>query len=199
MEKVALIQKRPGSPEKIPMAVKIPEAPDDEKISGYFSSLSRCLNERRAIEMVYRAQHTKEVTNRVVDPYGLVFYEGMWTVIGYCYLRKDIRTFAFDRMLDLKERNLYFKPREDFGLGEYLSKSWGIVEDEEETYGSDSCQTWLLRSSNSRCCFLTERIYREPSKTGAEHHNTGRCRLRDRRSRKLHRARQVVLYLPIFR
>lgn len=131
MEKVALLQKGPGSPGKIPIAVKMPEAPDDEKISGYFSTISRCLNERRAIEMVYRAQHTKEVTNRVLDPYGLVFYEGMWTVIGYCHLRKDIRTFAFDRIIELKERNLYFKPREDFSFEDYLSKSWGIVEDEE--------------------------------------------------------------------
>jgi predicted DNA-binding transcriptional regulator YafY len=31
----------------------------------------------------------------------------------------------------LEERNLYFKPREDFSFEDYLSKSWGIVEDEE--------------------------------------------------------------------
>jgi predicted DNA-binding transcriptional regulator YafY len=131
MEKVALIQKKPGDAHKIPIVVKIPEAPDDEKITTYFGTISQCLNERRAIEMVYRAQHTKEVTNRIVDPYGLVFYDGMWIVIGYCHLRKDIRTFAFDRIIELKERNLYFKPRKDFNLEEYLSKSWGIVEDEE--------------------------------------------------------------------
>lgn len=133
MDKVALIQKKPGEAHKIPIAVKIPEAPEDAKISGYFTTMSACLNERRAIEMIYRAQHTKEVTSRIVDPYGLVFYEGMWTVIGYCHLRRDIRTFAFDRILELKERNLYFKPREDFSFEDYLSKSWGIVEDEEVT------------------------------------------------------------------
>lgn len=34
MEKAALIQKRPGSPEKIPIAVKMPEAPDEQANMG---------------------------------------------------------------------------------------------------------------------------------------------------------------------
>lgn len=111
--------------------VKIPEAIGNEKLSDYFAVVSGCLNEQRAIELVYKAQHTKEVTERVVDPYGLVFYDGIWMVIGYCHLRKEIRSFAFDRILDLKERNLYFKPQEGFNLEEYLSHSWGVVEDDE--------------------------------------------------------------------
>ncbi|OPY77728.1 MAG: hypothetical protein A4E65_02616 [Syntrophorhabdus sp. PtaU1.Bin153] len=131
VNKVAVPAKRLGAKHKIPIVVKIPEAIGNEKLSDYFASVSRCLNERRAIELVYRAQRTKEVTERVVDPYGLVFYDGIWMVIGYCHLRKDIRSFAFDRILNLKERNLYFKPQDGFNLDEYLSHSWGIVEDEE--------------------------------------------------------------------
>jgi predicted DNA-binding transcriptional regulator YafY len=131
VNKVAVPAKRPGAKHKIPIVVKIPEAIGNEKLSDYFASVSRCLNERRAIELVYRAQRTKEVTERIVDPYGLVFYDGIWMLIGYCHLRKDIRSFTFDRILNLKERNLYFKPRDDFNLEEYLSHSWGVVEDEE--------------------------------------------------------------------
>jgi predicted DNA-binding transcriptional regulator YafY len=100
-------------------------------MSNYFASVSACLNERRAVELVYRAQATKEITNRMVDPYGLVFYDGTWTMIGYCHLRKEIRSFAPDRIIDLKERYQYFKPIDDFNLDGYLSHSWGIVDDEE--------------------------------------------------------------------
>ncbi len=131
MDRVAATAKKPGAGEKIPIVVKIPEAAGNEKTSDYFNIVSACLNERRAIEIVYKAQYTKEVTSRIVDPYGMVFYEGVWTVVGYCHLRKDIRTFAFDRIMELKERNLYFKPKEGFSFEEYLSHSWGIVEDEE--------------------------------------------------------------------
>jgi predicted DNA-binding transcriptional regulator YafY len=131
VSRVAVATKKPGAKEKIPIVVKIPEAAGNEKTSDYFNIVSACLNERRAVEILYRAQHTKEVTTRLVDPYGMVFYDGVWTAVGYCHLRKDIRTFAFDRIIDLKERNLYFEPKKEFSFEEYLSRSWGIVEDEE--------------------------------------------------------------------
>jgi predicted DNA-binding transcriptional regulator YafY len=115
----------------VPIVVKMPAVAGNDKLNDYFALISASLSERRTIQLVYRAQATKEVTERLVDPYGLVFYDGIWTVIGYCHLRKDIRSFAFDRIIDLKERHLYFSPRDDFNLEEYLSHSWGIVEDEE--------------------------------------------------------------------
>jgi predicted DNA-binding transcriptional regulator YafY len=109
----------------------IPEAMGNEKFGGYFTSISACLNERRTVELVYQAQHAKEVTDRLVDPYGLVFYDGIWTLVGYCQLRKGITTFAFDRILDVKERYLYFKPQDRFDLEQYLSRSWGTVDNGE--------------------------------------------------------------------
>ena len=131
MNRMTAATKKAGAGARIPIAVKMPEAVGNEQMSNYFASCRPVLNERRSIELVYRAQATKEVTNRLVDPYGLVFYDGTWTMIGYCHLRKEIRSFALDRIIDLKERYLYFKPQDDFNLDEYLSHSWGIVDDEE--------------------------------------------------------------------
>jgi predicted DNA-binding transcriptional regulator YafY len=133
MNRMTAAAKKAGPGAKIPIAVKIPEAVGNRKQGDYFAIMSASLNERRAIDLVYRAQATKEVTHRLVDPYGLVFYDGIWTLVGYCHLRKGIRTFAFDRIIDVKERYLYFKPQESFDLDEYLSHSWGIVDDEEVT------------------------------------------------------------------
>lgn len=131
MSRVVSATKRPGKEDRIPIVVKIPQATGNQTVNEYFSIVSACLKERRAIEITYRAQRTKQVTTRVVDPYGLVFYEGIWTVVGYCHLRKDIRSFTFDRIQELKERNLYFRPREDFNFQDYLSHSWGIVDGRE--------------------------------------------------------------------
>jgi predicted DNA-binding transcriptional regulator YafY len=131
MNRMTAATKKAGVEAKIPIAVKMPEAVGNEQVSKYFTSVSACLNERRSVELVHKAQATKEVTNRLVDPYGLVFYDGTWTMIGYCHLRKEIRSFALDGIIDLKERYLYFKPVDDFNLDEYLSHSWGIVDDEE--------------------------------------------------------------------
>jgi predicted DNA-binding transcriptional regulator YafY len=59
-----------------------------------------------------------------------VFYEGVWILIGYCHLRKEIRSFAIDRIIDLKERFLYFQISGDFDLEEYISSSWGVIHEE---------------------------------------------------------------------
>jgi predicted DNA-binding transcriptional regulator YafY len=131
MNRMTAATKKASSGTRIPIDVKIPEAVGNERMPEYFASVSACLNERRSVELVYRAQATKEITNRMVDPYGLVFYDGTWTMIGYCHLRKEIRSFALDRIIDVKERYRYFKPIDDFNLDEYLSHSWGIVDDEE--------------------------------------------------------------------
>ena len=52
-------------------------------------------------------------------------------LIGFCNLRRQIRTFALDRIIDITERNRYFTLHEDFNLEEYLSHTWGIIDGEE--------------------------------------------------------------------
>ena len=63
----------------------------------------------------------------------MVFYEGVWLLIGYCHLRKEIRSFALDRILKCSEQDYCFIPRVDFDLEEYLSHSWGVIDGEEVT------------------------------------------------------------------
>ena len=86
-------------------------------------TISLCTKEKRSVSMVYHAHKTKEAIERIVDPYGLVFFEGVWVLIGYCHLRKGIRSFAIDRIIDLKERFLYFEIRGGFNLEEYISRA----------------------------------------------------------------------------
>lgn len=116
---------------KPPIMVKIPEAVGNEKLKEYFSLLSTCAAERRCVDMTYKARSARTPSSRMVDPYGLVFYDGVWLCIGYCHLKKAIRSFALDRICGLKERYRYFTPLEGFDLKEYLSRSWGIVDDDE--------------------------------------------------------------------
>ena len=61
-----------------------------------------------------------------------MLHEGVWILIGFCNLRKQIRSFALDRIVNIEERNRYFTLRDDFSLKEYLSHTWGIIDGEEE-------------------------------------------------------------------
>lgn len=108
--------------------VKLPDAIETEKLNEHFSAISECIKEKRRIEVRYNALHSGEITERRIDPYGLIFYEGTWLLIGYCHLRECVRHFALDKIAELKKTNLSFVPEEGFDLKGHLAHSWGIYD-----------------------------------------------------------------------
>jgi len=118
---------------KPPIIIKVPDTARGVIIDRSLKIIAACLQDKRSVDLTYKAHGAKEVTRRTVDPYGLIFHEGIWILIGLCHLRKEIRSFALDRIQDCRERYLYFEPLLDFNLGEYLAKSWGVIDGEEVT------------------------------------------------------------------
>jgi len=72
--------------------------------------------------MRYRAWNT-EVTERMLDPYGLVCREGFWYTVGYCHLRNDLRSFRLDRILAVEMREETFTAPCDFDCLDYVTRS----------------------------------------------------------------------------
>lgn len=130
LEKLFSLPGRRGDTAEVPIIVKMSEACMSEATQRYLMTISLCMKERRSVSMVYRALGAAEPTERLVDPYGLVFYDGVWILVGYCHLRRELRSFALDRVVNLSERFLYFKTHSDFNLEEYLADSWGVVRGE---------------------------------------------------------------------
>ncbi|MGR3179954.1 MAG: helix-turn-helix transcriptional regulator, partial [Candidatus Anammoxibacter sp.] len=54
------------------------------------------------------------------------FYQGSWMLVGFCQLRKEIRSFLIDRIIELDRTWTSFTPIKDFDLEKYFSPSWGI-------------------------------------------------------------------------
>lgn len=133
LNKMFSVSGRSVDNKKVPIIVKAPDASINEKIQDYLMTVSLCMKEKRSVSMSYQARGAKEPTERIIDPYGLVFHEGVWFVIGYCHLRKELRNFAMDRIIHLKERFFYFEVRGGFDLEEYISSSWGIIHEEPVT------------------------------------------------------------------
>lgn len=55
-----------------------------------------------------------EITEREVDPYGLVHREGRWYTVGYCHLRNAVRVFRLDRIAVVEPRATRFHRPESF-------------------------------------------------------------------------------------
>ena len=57
---------------------------------------------RKWVEISYYSPRSGKTTERRVDPYGLAMRRGVWSMVGYCHLRCDIRTFHVHRIRGLK-------------------------------------------------------------------------------------------------
>ncbi|MGH9338294.1 MAG: helix-turn-helix transcriptional regulator [Acidobacteriota bacterium] len=75
---------------------------DTRPRSAWVPDIQNALDRRKTVEILYYAFSTGETTKRRVDPYGLVFRRGNWTLIGWDHLRQDLRSFVLTRIKDLK-------------------------------------------------------------------------------------------------
>ena len=70
--------------------------------SLWIHDIQDALDRRKTIDIVYHAFTTGETKRRQVDPYGLIFRKGNWTLVGWDHLREDLRSFVLTRIKDLK-------------------------------------------------------------------------------------------------
>ena len=82
--------------------------------------IQRALAQRRVVAMDYQAAQRRDLTQRQVEPLGLVYYADNWHLIAYCRLRRDVRDFRTDRIHKLQLRNEIFAGHADFSLRRYL-------------------------------------------------------------------------------
>lgn len=89
---------------------------------------SQAVSQRKALDITYvTASRDGDLSCRRVDPYAVVPYVKSWHLIGYCHLRRDIRTFKLDRIQDVVQTTTSFLPDDDFELEDYLSSGWGLI------------------------------------------------------------------------
>jgi predicted DNA-binding transcriptional regulator YafY len=87
--------------------------PDVEPNGAAIRTLSTAVQNCQRVKIHYESWQ-QATTERIVDPYGLLYYGGYWYMVGYCHLRQDTRTFRLDRIQQLAltttmfERPLHF-------------------------------------------------------------------------------------------
>lgn len=88
--------------------------------------LSESAQARRTVSMRYRAADGV-LTSRDFEVYGLVFRSGRWYVVGFCLLRKGLRTLRLDRIAhaDILER--VFERPSGFDASGYLTRAMATL------------------------------------------------------------------------
>jgi predicted DNA-binding transcriptional regulator YafY len=113
-----------------PFIVNVPNSNDSEMLQKNLSIIAEAVLNKKSVDIRYEAVHSREITERRVDPYGLVFSDGNWLMVGFCHFDRDIRKFDLDRILEIKVSWLKFKS-DDFDLQQYIDERWGLYDGEK--------------------------------------------------------------------
>jgi len=68
------------------------------------------------------ADDVTQAETRTVRPLALTFWSGVWTLAAWCETRDDFRTFRIDRIEELDETGIVFKPRRGQRLEDLMKK-----------------------------------------------------------------------------
>ena len=91
-------------------------------------TLHRAAGDRRILELDY-AREDAQASHRRVRPLGLYFWGEVWTLVAWCELRNDFRTFRADRMRTIAVTEETFAPRPGQTLADFLKKTLGTRAD----------------------------------------------------------------------
>ncbi|GAB1262755.1 helix-turn-helix transcriptional regulator [Aurantivibrio plasticivorans] len=112
------------------------------------SRLTNAAQYRESVELLYQSKQG-DSTQRIIDPYGLVYRFHRWYVCGFCHLRQELRTFRIDRILNVTLLEQSFERPLAFDAAEFLNHS--IMQAPRVHSISLLFHTDLATASNSMC------------------------------------------------
>lgn len=86
------------------------------------SAISDAAQRQRRVHLHYQPD-PGAASDRDFDPYGLTFHQQRWYVVGYCHLRRDLRSFRLDRITRVAPLDAHFSRPEGFDPLAYVMQS----------------------------------------------------------------------------
>lgn len=84
------------------------------------TTLSAAARGQQRVRLRYRSQ-AGNASERDLDPYGIGYRAGAWYAVGYCHLRRELRSFRLDRIVSASPKPASFKRPNNFNILKYLS------------------------------------------------------------------------------
>ena len=134
--------------------------PKDEKYLRILATVAESWVSQRQLKIMYQPLAAEKPTERVIEPYYIepASFGHASYVIGYCHLKKAIRTFKVERIESANLTAEAYTIPSDFDANKYMASSWGIVvKDEIKTVKLKIVDPEIIR-------IMTETIW-HPSQT----------------------------------
>lgn len=92
----------------------------DPFVRPILAELEYAVAKEISVEIDYRTSREVQTKNRLIDPYGIVYWNNKWYTVAFCHLRNEIRSFRADRVLNIKRTQIRFKRSENFSAREFF-------------------------------------------------------------------------------
>ena len=109
--------------------IDISVAVDQDKVTSFFETLEEAVRKSRRLSMRYDSI-SSGATERIVEPYFVVFRGRAFYFVGFCLLREQFRTFRVDRIISLKVMDEYFDRRAGIDAESYFEGTWQVYSGE---------------------------------------------------------------------
>lgn len=95
----------------------------DPSVQPILAELELAVSQECSTEIEYRTGREEQSKKRMIDPYGMVYWNNKWYTVAFCHLRNEIRSFRIDRILAIKLTPVLFKRPEGFSTREFFIKN----------------------------------------------------------------------------
>ncbi len=89
-------------------------------VKATLEELELAVANENSVEIEYRTSHEEQPRSRVIDPYGMLYWNNKWYTVGFCQLRNEIRSFRAERILKIKRTQMMFKRPEAFSARKFF-------------------------------------------------------------------------------
>jgi len=113
-------------PEVLSRSIRFETGPRPPVPLARLEALEAAVRNQQVVRIRYTSNSTGKETEREIEPYTLLSYQGRWYAIAFCRLRKAMRDFRIDRIRALTPTGAYFSIPPDFDLEAYLGPAFGM-------------------------------------------------------------------------
>ncbi|HEY5555641.1 helix-turn-helix transcriptional regulator [Acetobacterium sp.] len=95
----------------------------DPAVKPILMALEQAVANECSMEIEYCTGYEGHPKHRVVDPYGMLYWNNKWYAIAFCHLRNEIRNFRVDRIINIISTKNTFKRPEAFSARKFFTES----------------------------------------------------------------------------
>lgn len=99
----------------------------DPSIQPVLAELEQAVANEFSVEIDYHTRRDDQPKTRVIDPYGMVYWNNKWYIVAFCHLRNEIRSFRVERILQIKRTQNIFKRSEAFLAWEFFCEIYYLI------------------------------------------------------------------------